>query len=192
MSETACDAATGAAVARVLRERRTVHDFLPEPVPLEIVERALELACWAPNHHRTEPWRFYLLGPEAREAVAALNTEMVTEKSGERAAAIKLRRWRAMPGWLVLTSACGEDPLREREDYAACCCAAQNFMLALWAEGVGAKWTTGGVVRHARFADIVGFDAGAEQVVGLFWYGWPATVTTQMRRPLERFVVHVE
>ena len=47
--------------------------------------------------------------------------------------------------------------------------------------------------KHATvlFADIVGFDAGAEQVVGLFWYGWPATVTNQMRRPLERFVVHV-
>lgn len=191
MSETAFDAAAHAAVARVLRERRTVHDFLPEPVPPELVERALELACWAPNHHRTEPWRFYLLGKQAREAVAVLNAEMVAAKSNERAAEVKLRRWRAMPGWLVLTSARSEDGLREREDYAACCCAAQNFMLALWADGVGTKWTTGGVVRNARFADIVGFDAGAEQVVGLFWYGWPATVTNQMRRPLERFVVHV-
>ena len=31
----------------------------------------------------------------------------------------------------------------------------------------------------------------AEQVVGLFWYGWPAAQTTQMRRPLDDFLVHV-
>ena len=171
--------------------RRSIKSYTDREITDEAIERMLSMAVLAPNHRMTEPWRFYLLGEQAREAVAVLNAEMVAAKSNERAAEVKLRRWRAMPGWLVLTSARSEDRLREREDYAACCCAAQNFMLALWAEGVGTKWTTGGVVRHARFADNVGFDAGAEQVVGLFWYGWPATVTNQMRRPLERFVVHV-
>ncbi|MEQ8496115.1 MAG: nitroreductase [Gammaproteobacteria bacterium] len=187
----AFDAAARAAVERVLRERRTVHDFQPEPVPQALVEHALELARWAPNHHRTEPWRAYLLGAAARDAVAQLNAELVAAASGSRAAEVKLKRWRAVPGWLVLTSARGTDALREQEDYAACCCAAQNFMLALWTAGVGVKWTTGSVVRAPGFADIVGFDAAAEQVVGLFWYGWPAAQTTQMRRPLDDFLVHV-
>ncbi|MEQ8661576.1 MAG: nitroreductase [Gammaproteobacteria bacterium] len=192
MSEISYAADERAALERVLRERRTVHDFQPQPVPLALVEQALDVARWAPNHHRTEPWRAYLLGPRAREAVALLNAEMVAQTSGERAAEVKLRRWRSVPGWLVLTSARGADRLREQEDYAACCCAAQNFMLALWAAGVGVKWTTGGVVRAPRFAAIVGFDATAEQVVGLFWYGWPAAATSQMRRPVDDFLVHVE
>lgn len=179
-----------AVVERVLRERRTVHDFRPEAVPESLVERALELARWAPNHHRTEPWRFYLLGPRARAAIAELNAGLVAARQGERAAEIKLKRWQAVPGWLVMTSSASVDALREQEDYAACCCAAQNFMLALWSAGVGVKWTTGAVVREAGFADIVGLDPLAERVVGLFWYGWPAgPLTEQQRRPLDACLV---
>lgn len=182
----------GALVAEVLRSRRTIHDFLPEPVPESLILKAIEIARWAPNHHRTEPWRFYLLGPAARERIAALNAGLVREAKGEKAAEVKLRRWQAMPGWLVLTCPRNEDRLREREDYAACCCAAQNMMLYLWAEGVGMKWTTGRVTRLDEFQDIVGMPRGDEFVVGLFWYGWPASVTEQHRRPPEGAVTHVD
>lgn len=178
-------AAAHAAVMRALHERRTVHEFTAAAVPEALVREALSAAVWAPNHHRTEPWRFYLLGPRVQRAVAELNAGLVAAERGERAAAVKRERWLAMPGWLVLTSPRNAaDAVREREDYAACCCAAQNFMLALWTRGVGTKWTTGAVVRTAEFAATVGFDRDAEQVVGLFWYGWPATIITQQRRPL--------
>lgn len=177
---------------RVLCERRTVHDFTHEPVPAEVLERALESVRWAPNHHRTEPWRIYLLGALAQRAIAELNAAEVAESRGQRAAEIKLARWLAMPGWLVITSPLSRDGVREREDYAACCCAAQNLMLSLWSSGVGAKWTTGNVVRTIEFSDIVGFDAAAEQVVGLFWYGWPAQISEQHRSPISNFLTHVD
>ena len=182
---------TAGLIADLLRERRTVHDFLPDTVPDDIVLEALDAARWAPNHHRTEPWRFYWLGPDAQRAVAELNASLVAASKGERAAAVKLRRWLAMPGWLVMTTPFSDDALRQREDYAACCCAAQNMMLSLWANGVGMKWTTGKVVREAAFADIVGFDAAAESVVGLFWYGRPAQVIEQRRRELDHCLVRV-
>lgn len=182
-----------AALLKALRERRTVHDFLAEPVPEALIEEALDCARWAPNHHRTEPWRVYLLGARARTAIAHANAALVAAARGERAAEIKRDRWLAMPGWLVMTSPLSaDDALREREDYAACCCAAQNFMLALWAAGVGVKWTTGKIVSTAEFAAAVGFDSDAEQVVGLFWYGWPATVIDQHRRPVSAFLSRVE
>jgi nitroreductase len=181
-----------AAIAKVLRERRTVHEFTADPVPDALIEAALDSARWAPNHHRTEPWRVYLLGPRAQSAITELNTALVAASRGERAAAVKRERWLAMPGWLVMTAPLNiEDAEREREDYAACCCAAQNMMLALWAVGVGVKWTTGDVVRTPEFAAVVGFDLAVERVVGLFWYGWPATITVQHRRPLQSFVTRV-
>lgn len=186
------DPAAREVLHRLVRERRTVHDFLPQPIDESIVREALSVMRWAPNHHRTEPWRVYLLGPAAQEKVARLNAAMVGEARGERAAEIKLRRWLAMPGWLVMTSRTSDDALREREDYAACCCAAQNMMLSLWAAGVGAKWTTGAVVRAREFADIVGFDPGDEAVVGLFWYGYPANLSEQRRQPVDAFVTAVE
>ena len=143
--------ATTAAVHGVLRARRTVHDFHPEPVPDASSEQAIELACWAPNHHRTEPWHFYLLGPRTRAALAQLNAAQVRATRGERAAEIKEQRWMAMPGWLLLTCDRNAERIREQEDYAACCCAAQNLLLALWAQGVGVKWSTGEVTRSDAF-----------------------------------------
>lgn len=180
------------ALFSVLRGRRTVHDFEPGTIPAELVLQALDAARWAPNHHRTEPWRVYLLGSQAQATIAMMNAASVRAERGERAAEIKLARWTAMPNWMVMTSPLNDDQVREREDYAACCCAAQNFMLALWSAGIGVKWTTGKVVNEPKFAETVGFNPRDEQVVGLFWYGKPARIIEQHRRDVDSFVVHVD
>ena len=88
-----------------------------------------------------------------------------------------------VPGWLLLSCTRSADPVREREDFAACCCAAQNLMLFLWEKGIGVKWTTGEVTRHPRFHEIVGFDPERETTVGLFWYGYAAVVPETGRTP---------
>ena len=184
---TAAMSADGA--ADLIRSRRTIHDFREEPAPPALARKALDLARWAPNHHLTEPWRFYLLGPETAAAIARLNAELVTARQGPEAGAAKLDRWSRIPGWIVVTCANSEDPLRSREDYAACCCAIHNFSLFLWSEGVGVKWTTGAVTRDPRFYDLVWIDPDAETVVGLVWYGYAAEVPNPARRPADEVSV---
>lgn len=181
-----------AGVHRVLRSRRTVHDFKPDSVPEALVVDAIEAARWAPNHHRTEPWHFYILGEKPRARIAELNAELVRDAKGERAAAVKLKRWNAMPGWLVLTCVHSDEAVRSREDYAACCCAAQNLMLYLWAQGVGVKWTTGRVVTQDAFYSAAGIAQDREYVVGLFWYGWPATIIEQHRKPVDALIDRID
>src|SRR5262249_36360324 len=51
----------------LVRTRRTHKSFGPEPLQPELVDELLELARWAPNHHRTNPWRFRVVGPETLE-----------------------------------------------------------------------------------------------------------------------------
>ena len=170
--------------ADTLRTRRTVGAFQPECPPREVVLSALETACWAPNHRKTEPWRFRWLGPQSVESIIALNGELVAVKKGPEDAAKKHRQWSAVPGWLLVTCLRVDDPVQSDEDYAACCCAIQNLMLCLWSRGIGTKWSTGDVTRHPRFAEIAEFDPAAERVVGLIWYGYPATIPEQRRRPL--------
>ena len=41
--------------------------FGPDPVQETVLRELFELARWAPNHHLTDPWRFRVLGPTARE-----------------------------------------------------------------------------------------------------------------------------
>jgi nitroreductase len=92
---------------------------------------------------------------------------------------------------LVLTGARSDDALLERENYAACCCAAQNLMLYLWGRGIGVKWTTGGVTREPRFYELLGIDPAKESVVGLFWYGVPRAIPAQKRRSVEEITTQL-
>ena len=96
---------------------------------------------------------------------------MVTAAKGKELGEHKRKSWTEKPGWLIVTCQRSDDELREREDYAACSAAVQNFMLYLWKAGVGSKWTTGAITREARFNDILGIDADEEFVVGMIWFG---------------------
>lgn len=181
-----------AEIADVLRGRRTIHNFLPDVPPIELIEEAIEIARWAPNHHHTEPWHFYLLGPESIAKVVDLNAGLVAEKKGEEAGEAKRKRWSTIPGWLVVTCDRSEDSLRQDEDYAACCCAVQNLSLALWTHGVGVKWTTGAVTRHPELFELLGANPDQERSIGIFWYGYPAgDVPTQKRKAVSEILKRV-
>lgn len=170
--------------AEVLKARRTIDLYLQTKIPEALVRDAVEAATWAPNHHVTEPWRFYHLGPETITRCLDLCQDIVTAKKSPEAGAFKRDSWSEKPGWLVVTCKHSDDPLREREDYAACAAAVQNLMLFLWQADIGSKWTTGDITRDPRFADIVGF-GDDEFVVGLIWYGYPKLTPTQARKPVD-------
>ncbi len=172
--------------AEVLHGRRTVDQFLHTPVPDQLVRAALEAATWAPNHYVSEPWRFILPGPETVGGIVDLCAEMVCAQKGPELADHKQKAWREKPGWLIVTCPySSEDALREKEDYAACCAAVQNFMLYLWKAGVGSKWTTGPITRDARFFDIIEADIEKVFVVGMLWFGYPKVTPTQSRAPVD-------
>lgn len=178
-------------IADVIRNRRTINFFKPEVPPRDIVLEGIEAARWAPNHHLTEPWRFYLLSDAVKQQVVELNARLVTETQGAEAGRKKRERWRLIPGWLVITCKRSDDALRQREDYAACCCAGQNLALYLWSRGVGMKWTTGPVTRSEEFYDLIWVDPVVEEVVGLFWYGYPDEVPVSVRKSVPEIVVEL-
>ena len=169
-------------LAELIRGRRTINLYLQTPVPDELVREAIDAAIWAPNHHVTEPWRFYLLGPATIARTVELVRQIVTERKGPKAGDFKAEQWAEKPGWLVVTCRRSEDELMQREDYAACSAAIQNLLLYLWQAGVGSKWTTGPITRDPRFFELLGIDADAEFVVGLIWYGYAKVTPTQKRR----------
>lgn len=165
----------------LLLSRRTVNSFCAD-LPhgwKDALKRAIQAAIFAPNHKRTEPWRFHLLGPQTIRRVCELNAEIVSKKKGPEAGAKKLERWLAMPGWLVVSCVRSgsedtgymDDPGGiAREDYAACCCAVQNLCLSLHADGIGTKWTSGPVNFDPRFGEAIYLPSN-EYVVGTIWFG---------------------
>lgn len=175
-------------VARVLRERRTVSQGSLDAAKPErrVVMEALESARWAPNHHLTEPWTFYVLDAERTERLGELWADLQARK-GAKPEKVERKRleWGRAPGVMVMTcsSAPGADETVRKEDYAACCCAAQNFVLHLWSEGLGCKWSTGAVWEHEDFWALLGHTAPPEhtEVVGVFFYGVPTRVPAGRR-----------
>lgn len=188
-------------VHEIITTRRTISQFEPElPVGWEEqVKQSIQAAITAPNHKRTEPWRFYIPNRETIIKICELNASIVAEgKGGAKAGEAKLKKWLKVPGWIIVTcvksNAGGndknegnddanssssrniitmEDPKgRDREDYAAVCCACQNMCLSLHSHGYGTKWSTGKVNFDKRFDELVGIPDG-EYVIGSFWFGIP-------------------
>lgn len=177
--------------ARVLRGRRTIDQYIQTPVPEELVLEAIEVATWAPNHFVTEPWRFILPGEETIGRIVDLCAETVTAQKGPELGEHKRKTWRQKPGWLVVTCRYNDDKLREREDYAACSAAVQNFMLYLWKAGIGSKWTSGAITRDERLLTIVGADPATEFVVGVIWFGYPKITPSQARKPVDEVLTRL-
>lgn len=171
--------------ATSIRSRRTINFFKKNPVETSLILEAIEVARWAPNHKKTEPWHFHVMGPRICEQVKELITDIKAAGQPDTARITIRERLNAIPGWLVMTCEVSTDPVQQLEDYAACACAAQNMMLYLWQAGVGMKWTTGKVIRDTRFSQLMGIDINRKFVVGLFWYGYPEQVPEQTRKSLE-------
>jgi nitroreductase len=125
-------------LSELVRARRTTKVFGSQPVDRATIEELLELARWAPNHHLTNPWRFYVLGPAA---LARL------KQAADAEAAAKLDR---APTLIAVGAAqSGEDPVRDEEDLLATGCAAFLVLLGAQERGLASYWRTPAVLRTA-------------------------------------------
>lgn len=175
-------------VGERIRSRRTTKLFLKQGVSKTLIRDAIEVARWAPNHHLTEPWHFYLLGDEMIAGSIDLIRTIVAEAKNEEIAAFKAKSAAAIPGWLVVTCQRSADALRQQEDYASCACAVQNLTLYLSAAGIACKWSTGLVTRDPRFFDLLEVNQDEEFVVGLIWFGYPKVLPTQNRKSVNEIL----
>jgi iodotyrosine deiodinase len=88
------------ALHATLRRRRSVREFSPEPVPLDLVETAIAAAATAPSGANKQPWRFVVVRDPAvkrriREAAEAEEREFYSR--------------RATPEWLADLAPLGTD-----------------------------------------------------------------------------------
>lgn len=179
-------------LAERMRARRTVKMFLQQPVSRQLILDAIEVARWAPNHHLTEPWHFYVLGKDAIRKSVDLTRIVVTERKGEKIGEFKAQDAAMRPGWLVVTCKLSDDELTQQEDYASVCCAIQNLSLYLSEAGLASKWSTGPITRDQRFYDLLGIDPAREFIVGLIWYGYAKITPTQQRSDVGQIVTEID
>ncbi|MCG0278727.1 MAG: nitroreductase family protein [Thermanaeromonas sp.] len=120
-------------VLSVIKERRSIRRFKPDPVPEEILNTLLEAACAAPSAGNVQPWLFYRVHrAEIKEALAkaALGQKFVAQAPVVIVVCADLNRASATYGERGRTLYC-------LQDTAA---AITNLMLAATSLGLGTCW----------------------------------------------------
>ena len=131
--------------------RRSVGKIKPERPPRELIERMLEAAVQAPNHHLTEPWRFFVLAGEARSELGRVMSEALRKQladdageAGKARLAKEIEKPLRAPVLIVVAVKRSENPrVVPIEDVEATAAAVENMLLAAQDMGLAAMWRTG-------------------------------------------------
>ena len=167
-------------LADLIRSRRTLKAYAPEPVDRATLDELFELARWAPNHNLTNPWRFRVLGPEALERAQGGGRPRGRGQARPRAHARgRLRR------------ATATIPVAAEEDRDAAAFACYIVLLAAHDRGLGGYWRTPGVLRTPEGRAACGIPDG-EAALGLLHLGEaPGAKPAPERAPLDAVVEHL-
>ena len=160
--------------------RRSIGRVKGDPVPKQLIEEILHAATFAPNHFRTEPWRFIVLEGDARNRLGSLFEDITklelqdttTEESQKKLKKVKGNPLRAP----IIIAVAVEPQIREnvvvQEEYAAVHSAIQNMLLAAHSFGLGTIWRTGPLCYHEKVKEFFGLsDKGA--LLGFIYIGYP-------------------
>ncbi|WP_129671744.1 nitroreductase family protein [Candidatus Chloroploca sp. Khr17] len=195
----------------LIRGRRSVRAFRPDPLTRAQIELLLEAARWAPSPHGRQPWRFVVLTtPEAKLRLAdAMGVEWRRQLAldGQDAATIDLRFRKSherITGAPVVIVPClylaelDVYPDAERQDaehimaIQSLGCAVQNLLLAAYAQGFDGGWMCAPLFCQAtvRAALDLADDLAPHALIPL---GYPARDPVRRpRRSLDELVVHWE
>jgi nitroreductase len=169
-----------------IQNRRTIKRFTDRPVSRGEIETLLSAATLAPNHRLTQPWRFYVLGPDARYAYGLALGERKARKLEDPAAARAMRETvaaehRALPGMIAVAVVTNENPEIREEDYAAAMMGIAHLTLAAVELGLGTALKTGAVMSDPAARAAAGVRDG-ERIVAIVNVGQPAEVPPPKKR----------
>lgn len=173
-------------VLGALHGRRSIREFTLREVSRAEIETMLDAAVTAPNHRLTQPWRFYVLGPEARRAYGLALGNRKAKKIEDVVAAEKMRNNVAnehmtLPLMIAVAMVEHENPEIREEDASATMMAIQNISIAAVALGLGTHIKTGAVMQDPAARAAAGVRDG-ERIVALINVGEPTVVPPAKER----------
>jgi len=176
---TRCAALSPELVLDLLKGRRSIRRYRPDPVPDEMVEQLLEAGRWAPSASNRQPWAFIVVRDEAVRREVAQH------------AAYYFIRWAHVGEAPLLIALCGDARHRIyrqflHEDVGL---AGSQIMLQAKALGLGTCWI-GGLDREA-ISSILKVPDHME-IVGLLTVGFPAEDPDPPARKQLAEIVHYD
>jgi len=143
----------------LLKNRRSIREYIPKAVSKRVLETILEAAMWAPSAHNAQPWRFIVISDSTlklklAEAMASrwkrdLAKNGVLERDRENLIKVSVERFSSAPIVIVSCLTMVEmhhypDKRRQRIEsimaVQSVAAAIENMLLAAHAMGLGACW----------------------------------------------------
>jgi nitroreductase len=145
---------------RLLKARRSIRRYRPQPVPREMIAQLLEAGRCAPSATNRQPWRFIVVEDQAIRAQVA------------RHAGVAIVRWTHAEEAPLLIALCGDtrNPALRAFLHEDVGIAGAQIMLQATALGLGTCWL-GGIDKEAIGA-VLGLPAHIE-VIALLTVGFP-------------------
>lgn len=192
----------------IIRGRRSVRAFRPEPLAREQIEQVLEAAGWAPSPHGRQPWRFVVVESAAAklrlaEAMGAdWRRQLALDGQDEATITARFRAsHQRITGAPVVIVPClylddldvYPDPERQAAETTMAIqslgCAVQNMLLAAYAQGFDGGWMCAPLFCQPTVRAALGLAANLHPHA-LIPLGYPARDPLRRpRRPLGELVV---
>jgi nitroreductase len=176
-------------VLEAIHSRSSIGKLSDQLPSREQIEQLLDAAIRAPNHHVTEPWRFFVVAGDARaelgDLMADLLAKTLDDPTADRAQN-RLRQERSKPLRapvliIVAASPSREGKVIEAEEVTATAAAVQNILLTAHDMGLGAQWRTGGIAYDSSINRWLGLD-DVDQVIAIVYLGHPAMSPRHSKR----------
>ncbi len=181
-------------VFETIKNRRSIGKMTGVRPTRQQIERVLEAATHAPNHHKVQPWRFIVLAGEARAQLSAVMAESLAERlrdsdmplnEEQRQALLAKERNKLLRSPIIIV-AIAERPTQPKvmkiENIEATAAAVQNILLAAEEMGLAAMWRTGDAAYDPHVKHWLGIDAD-DHIVAFVYLGYPAIPKIE-RRPI--------
>jgi F420 biosynthesis protein FbiB-like protein len=191
----------------IIKQRRSIRRYEDRPVDPVVLRRLLEMACWAPSAHNRQPWRFAVITDPARRAALAqamgnrfrsdLAADGLPQDQIERQIARSYARISGAPAVVLLFLSMADMdqyPDSRRQEFErvmaiqSVALAAQNFLLAAQAEGLGACWICAPLFCPDVVRQVLALPADWE-TQALLTVGYPAEQRVSEREPLEKKIL---
>ena len=182
-------------IQEAIKNRRSYRKFLSKKIPSDLLKIILDSAKWAPNHRKTEPWRFISISKSSNkrihisDAVKHLSIESSKNpnpKSKLKSAEKSKREILDSPELIYAFSIPGDTEEITQENYAATCISIQNMALTSYFYNISISWSTGKATKIPCLDKILEIPA-EWKIVGTLFMGFPAKPMNQIKVSREDF-----
>lgn len=168
-------------INHLISNRRAVYvnGYSGERIDDAVIEQLLENANWAPNHARTEPWRFTVFSDEGLQKLAHFQSQLYKELATAEGnfEESKYQKLLENPSKCshIISIGMKRDPkgkVPEVEEIEAVACAVQNMWLTATAYGIGCYWGSGGITYKEEALPFFALEPG-DRLLGFLFLGIP-------------------